>query len=252
MTTVAVLCDPPRPGLVLPSLVESSPLTEQEVSDLYAAMLRDVVAAVEASGAELLVNYRPDEALPEGGASGAEGATAEAEVRAVVRDALRDPDAARFEVQVGETFAGRVRNTLTHLLDGEGVTTAAAVEPTVPLLQRSHVDNAAMKLRSSATVLGPATGGRVYYAGFADPVDYADAYAPPAVETLTDRALDVDHDVDYLPMLPVVETGADLAEVLTLLRARRRAGRLVPEHTTGCLDDLGLAVVVEDGLQLTR
>ncbi|WP_254534945.1 hypothetical protein [Halomarina litorea] len=248
MTTVAVLCDPPRPGLVLPDLVDSSPLSSEEAADLYAAMLGDVCRAVETSGGELLVNYRDDDALPVDG----EG-SAEAEVRSVVRNALSDPDEARFEVQVGETFAGRAGNTATHLLDGEGVTSVAVVEPTAAFLARSHVDNAAMKLRSSAVVLGPSTRGRVYYAGFRETVDFDAAYTAPEVETLTDRGLDAGHDVDYLPMLPVVETGDDLADALALIRARQRAGRIVPQMTAAALDDIGVTVVGEgDDLSIAR
>jgi len=249
MTTVAVLCDPPRPGLVLPELVETSPLTPAEGADLYAAMLRDVVAAVAASGGELLVNYRPEDALPE--AHRRDGA--EAEVRDAVADALADPDAVRFEVQVGETFAGRAGNTVTHLLEQEGVNTAAVVQPTAAFLTRGEVDNAAMKLRRSEVVLGPTDGGRVYYAGFAAPVDFESASTPPVVETLTDRGVDAGHEVDFLPSLPVVETGADLVSALALLGARRRAGRPVPEHTADRLDGLGIEVVVTDGdLDLVR
>jgi glycosyltransferase A (GT-A) superfamily protein (DUF2064 family) len=239
MTTVAVLCDPPREG-VLSTLADSSPLTPAECADLYAAMLGDVCRAVETSGGELLVNYRGDE-------------DAEAELRSVVRDALADPDEARFEVQVGETFAGRAGNTATHLLETEGVVSAAVVEPTAAFLGRSQVDNAAMKLRSSEVVVGPATDGRVYYAGFREPIDFDGAYATPAVETVTDRGVDVGLDVDFLPMLPVVETGDDLAEALSFVRARQRAGRIVPERTTAVLDDLGLTVVAEGAdLSLAR
>ncbi len=249
MTTVAVLCDPPRPGLVLPDLVETSPLSAEETADLYAAMLGDVCRAVETSGGELLVNYRADDALPEYEGEG----SAEAELRSVVRSALDDPDEARFEVQVGETFAGRAGNTATHLLDGEGVTTVAVVEPTAAFLGRAQVDNAAMKLRSSGVVLGPSTGGRVYYAGFRETVDFDGAYTAPEVETLTDRGLDAGHDVDFLPMLPVVETGEDLADALSLIRARQRAGRIVPRSTAETLDDLGVDVVAEGGdLSLVR
>jgi glycosyltransferase A (GT-A) superfamily protein (DUF2064 family) len=236
MTTVAVLCDPPREG-VLSTLADSSPLTPAECADLYAAMLADVCRSVEHSGGDLLVNYRDED-------------DAEAELRGVVRDALDDPDAARFEVQVGETFAGRAGNTASHLLEGEGVTSVAVVEPTAPFLGRSEVDNAAMKLRSNEVVLGPSTRGRVYYAGFTEPVDFEDAYAPPAVETLTDRGLDAGHDVDFLPVLPVVETGDDLAEALALIRARQRAGRIVPSETAAVLDDVGL-VVEADGVDLS-
>jgi len=250
MTTVAVLADPPREGLVLPGLAESTPLSAAEAAELYSAMCRDVCRAVEDSGGELLVNYRPDDAVPD--AHGSEQ-SAEAEVRAMVRPALADPDDARFEVQVGETFAGRAGNTATHLLDREGVSTVAVVEPTAALLSRRVVDNAAMKLRRHDVVLGPAPGGRVYYAGFGTPIDFEDAYDPPAVETLTARGDDADLSVDFLEMQPVVETGADLATVLSQVRARERAGRNRPEHGTRYLNELGVeAVGGADGLELVR
>lgn len=262
MTTIAVLCDPPRDGLVLPALPETSPLSTAEATELYAAMLQDACRAVEASGGELLVNYRPDDALPEhdGQTKTPESESesesedeAEAHVRAVVANTLDDPDVARFERQVGETFSGRAGNTATHLLEREGVGTVAIVKPNAPFLSRQQIDTAAMKLRRSPVILGPSTDGRVYYAGFRETIDYADAYTAPAVETLTDRAIEAGHEVDFLPLFPVVESGTDLAEALALIRARQRAGRLVPEHTTAFLDSLGLSIVEsEHGLDLTR
>lgn len=255
MTTVVVLCDPPRDGLVLPDLPETSPLSSAEASDLYAAMLKDVCRAIEASGGELLVNYRPENALPEHEHEHEhehDDQTAEAEIRAVVRGILDDPDAARFERQVGETFAGRAGNTATHLLEREDVGSVAIVTPSAPFLSRQRIDTAAMKLRRSSVILGPSTDGRVYYAGFTEPIDYADAYAAPAVETLTDRAADAGHEVDFLPMSPLIESGSDLADALSLLRARQRAGRIVPEHTSAFLDEHSLVIADDDGLTLTR
>jgi hypothetical protein len=229
---------------VLPALAESSPLSTAETTALYEAMLADVCRAVELSGADLLVNYRPDEQTPDAVAD------SEAAVRDAVAPALERPDDARFEVQVGSTFAARVGNTITHLLDREGVATAAAVEPTAAFIDRPFVDSAAMKLRSSEVVLGPATDGRVTYAGFADPLDFTEAYATPTIETLTDRALDEDYAVDYLPMLPVVETGSDLLTAVTQIRARLRAGRAVPAHTAARIEEWGLRVA--DGPELVR
>ncbi len=250
MTTVAVLADPPRDGLVLSSLAEETPLTQSETADLYAAMLRDSCRAVEASGGELLVNYRAEEDIPDEYEGNQES---EAEVRAAVRPVLKNPDEARFEVQVGSTFAGRVGNTVTHLLEQEGVNTAAAVEPTGPFLARQVIDNAAMKLRRHEVVLGPAEAGRVYYAGFAEPIDFTEAYAPPAVGTLTERGEDAGLAVDFLPMQPVLETASDLVTVLSQLRARQQAGRWVPAHTAEFFDEIGLGVVDGDeGLTLVR
>lgn len=237
MTEIAVLADPPHPG-VLPELVDTSPLSGEDAETLYTAMLRDVCRAAADSGGDLLVNYRPAEAVP-----GVEDS--EAELRAVLDGVVDD---ARYEVQVGETFSGRVGNTITHLLDREGVASAAALEPTAALLTRQVVDEAAMKLRSREVVLGSAADGRVYYAAFTDPVDFDGAYTPPALSTLTDRALDAGLDVDFLRTLPVVETGADLAAALVTVDARGRAGRTVPMYFVDAVDDLGLTTSVdEDG-----
>ncbi|KAA9409213.1 hypothetical protein ACNO8S_03920 [Haloarcula sp. KBTZ06] len=239
MTTVTVLADPPVEGFVLQDLAGDL-LDDAEAAKLYEAMLLDVCRAVEISGAELLVNYRASEQVPD-------GVDPETAVREPVTEALESPGNARFEVQVGSTFAGRVGNTVTHLLNREDVATVAAVEPTAALLNRQLIDSAAMKLRSSGVVLGPAEGGRVYYAGFGEPIDFEDSYATPAVETIGERAADAGLDVDFLPSTPVLETQSDLKTMVPLLRARNRAGRVVPERTMTFFDDLGIRVVDNDG-----
>jgi glycosyltransferase A (GT-A) superfamily protein (DUF2064 family) len=245
MTTVAVLADPPVEGAVLGTLTDGL-LSDREATDLYAAMLADVCRAVESSGADLLVNYRPPDRLPD-------GVDPEAAIRDAIDAELHAPAEARYEVQVGSTLAGRVGNTVTHLLERESVATVAAVEPTAALLARQQIDSAAMKLRSSDVVLGPTTDGRVYYAGFGAPIDFDDAYATPTVETLTDRARDAGLDVDFLPTNPVVATPADLRTAVPILRARRQAGRVVPPRTTTLIQEYGLRVVEGDaGPELVR
>jgi glycosyltransferase A (GT-A) superfamily protein (DUF2064 family) len=246
MATVAVLADPPVEGEVLSGLVDSTPLSAAEATELYSAMLIDICRAVQASGAALLVNYRDSDQV-------GVDVDSEAELRDTLADTLDEPGAARYEVQVGETFAGRVGNTVTHLLENEDEPTAVALRPTTPFLGREQLGSAAMKLRNSDVVLGPTTGGRVYFAGFAEPIDFEDAYAAPALETLTDRARDADLDVDFMPQAPVVETAADLAEAVTGVRARLRAGRKVPQRTATVIDDLGLyAESTDDGLAVAR
>jgi len=245
MATVAVLADPPVEGFVLPDLVAQTPLSESGAATLYSAMLVDVCRAVELGGADLLVNYRDSEQVPG-------DINSEDRIRDLVDPELESPEAARYEVQVGETFAGRAGNTVTHLLEQEAEDTVAVLKPTAAFIGREQIGSAAMKLRSSEVVLGPTTGGRVYYAGFGEPIDFSDAYAPPALSTLTERAREADLDVDFLPMLPVVESGADLANALVTLDARKRAGRRVPDWTTAAVGELGLGVDVRDGaLQVT-
>jgi hypothetical protein len=242
MTVVCVLCDPPRPGLVLPDLVEDGPLTASEAADLYAAMLKDTFVAVERSGGDLLVNYRPEELLPaehrrdedegEGGA--------EAEVRALAAAVVSDLDDVRFEVQVGSSYAARAGNTATPLLREVEVDSVAVVRGTAPFVTRATIDSAAMKLRTTPVVLGPAPDGRVFYAAFTEPIDFADAFAPPEVATLAARGDEADLGVDFLPMQPVLRTPGDLDTVVPLLAARRDAERVVPKETAPLLAEFGL------------
>jgi len=239
MTTIAVLADPPRDGLVATDLASTSPLTEAEAAEWYAAVLKDACVAVDKSGGDLLVNYRPDDLLPDEHVT---DTPSEAAVRAVVASALDDLGDVRFEPQVGSNMAARAGNTVTHLLREEDVVSVAVVDPTIPFLTRPIVDNAAMKLRRSEVVLGTSTRGRVYYAGFTEPIDFTDAFADPALETLNARGRDEGHDVDFLPIQPVVESGSDLLDALPLLHALVDAERIVPVHTATVVDELGLRV----------
>jgi glycosyltransferase A (GT-A) superfamily protein (DUF2064 family) len=241
MTVIALLADPPRPGLVLPRLAKT--LGPEVAADCYEALLRDTVRAVEGSGGDLLVNYRTDEDIP-GEHVPADG-DAEAELRALVADELGGTNEVRFERQVGSTESARAGNTVTHLLREEDVQTAAVVRGTAPFLGRSVVDNAAMKLRRSAVVLGPSTRGRTYYAGFGEPVDFADTLGDDELPTLAGRAADAGVDADFLPMSPVIADVEDLRTVLPMLEARRQAGRVVPTNLAAFVTDHGLGL--EDG-----
>ncbi len=229
---------------MLPELAETSPLTEAEAAELYAVMVKDALLAAERSGGELLVNYRPDDLLPDEYAG---DESAEAEVRALAADALGGVEDVRFEVQVGSTFDARAGNAATHLLREEGVQSVAVVRGSAAFLTRTIVDSAAMKLRTNEVVLGPATGGRAYYAGFTEPIDYAGAFAPPELETLTARATDAGHSVEFLPMQPVVERGDDLLHLLPLLEARIEARRIVPKHAATFVREKGLRAEFGDG-----
>jgi len=238
MTTVVVLADPPEPGFVLPEVVAETPLSVGEAARLYSAMVLDVCRTARAGGADVLVNYRPPEQVPG-------GVDPETALREVITEEM-DP-LPRFEVQVGETFAGRVGNTLTHLLESEEEIQVAATTPATVFLGRDVVGSLGMTLRSNEVALAPAPGGRVALAGFTEPIDFADAYAPPAIETLTARSRDAGLDVEFLSTMPIVETGADLADAVARIRARKRAGRLLPARTAAVIEEMGLQAVGDDG-----
>ncbi|PSP76978.1 hypothetical protein BRC81_11595 [Halobacteriales archaeon QS_1_68_20] len=240
MSVVVVPADPPREGLVLPELPETSPLSTRQAADLYAAALKDVAVAVSESGGNLLVNYRPDDLLPD---HHRVDESAEAAVRATVATALGDLDDVRFEKQVGSTYSARIGNTVTHLLESEDPGAVLVVDPTAMLAGRTVVDAAGMKSRTSEVVLGPAPGGRLHLAGFTEPVDFEDAFATAPLSTVAERATAAGFGIDFVEFSPVVETGADLTTLVSVLRARLAAGRAVPDNTTEVVEALDLRVV---------
>ncbi|ELY43452.1 hypothetical protein [Natronorubrum sulfidifaciens] len=250
---VVVPVDPPRAGLVLSSLVEQTPLTDAEAVRLYEAAVSDVCWAVDASGGELLVNYRDETTLPETFADG----DAKAEIRTLVADALGDleapdddgphsDDGVRFERQVGSSHSARIGNTVTHLLEREDASSVGVLEPTAALVGRTQIDGAAMSIRRHDVVLGPTVDGRVYFAGFSEPIDFTDVYAGPELPTLATRADEAGLGTGFAPMLPTIATPAGLRSTLGLLEARRTAGTPGAAATAAVVDDLGLGIG-EDG-----
>ncbi|MFT4880803.1 MAG: 2-phospho-L-lactate guanylyltransferase (CobY/MobA/RfbA family) [Salinirussus sp.] len=239
MTVLVVLADPPEPGVALPGLAAGTPLSAAETARLYEAMLVDVCRTAQAGGADVLVNYRSADQVPV--------EEPETALREALTDELEEPTEARYEVQVGETFAGRVGNTVTHLLEEEGERQVGVTTPAAPFLRRDHVGGLGMSLRTEEVALAPARGGRVALAGFTDTVDFEDAFAAPAVETLAMRARDAGLSVDFLPRQPLVETPADLADAVAYAIARVRAERLVPGRTVEVIRSLGLRAVEGDG-----
>ena len=213
MTTVVVVAELPGNGTVLPAL-QPEPLSSEKATALYRAMLADICETVLHGEADLLVNYPAPERVPD-------GVDPESELREYLNAELPTSDGIRYEVQVG------------------------VVEPMAPLLRREHVGTVAMKLRTSDVVLGPAQGGRLYFAGFTAAVDFEDAYADPALETMTARALDAGLSVEFLPMVPRADSPEGLASTVSLIQAQSSAGRIVPSRTAALFEEWGLGV--DDG-----
>jgi 2-phospho-L-lactate guanylyltransferase (CobY/MobA/RfbA family) len=244
MAQVVVLADPPREGLVLPEVPETSALTLADATDLYAGFLRDTVVAAEDSGGELLVNYRPDELLPE---QFRRDLDSESAMRAAVDSALAAPGEARFEEQVGSTRSARVGNTVTHLLEEEDASSVVVVDPRAPTLGRTGIDEMQMKLRRSDVVVVPSTRGRVAAVGFGAAIDFDEALTAPALTRVVQRALDAGLEANFTAVEPLVETAADLVSVVSLTEARVGAGRSHPEFTAGAVDELELQLGAMDG-----
>lgn len=235
MTVHALVADPPRPGLALPGLVSTGKLGSEAAASLAGAMLQDVAIGAANSGGELLVNHPMDEQLSP---KYRRDMAPVDELRELIAGVLADPEAVRFEPQVGESRAARIENTVGHLLEEEGATSVAVLDGRAPTLDRTALDSAAMKLRRSEVVVAPAPGNRVAYLGLTEPLELADLAVPFELTAIADRAVEVGYEVDYLPMHPRVDDEAGLQTLTDLVAARRVARRRVPERTATVLETL--------------
>jgi 2-phospho-L-lactate guanylyltransferase (CobY/MobA/RfbA family) len=244
---VVVPVDPPRTGLVLSSLADRTPITEAQAATLYEAAVVDVLRAVATSGGELLVNYRDAETLPDSAAGGDPAQR----IRDLAESALADEDLGdvRFERQVGSTRSARIGNTVTHLLEREEVANVGVLEPTAPLVARTEIDGAAMSLRRHDVVLGPSSGGRTYFAGFGEPIDFTDAYAVPELATLAELADDDGLGIGFAPMLPTIATESGLCATIAGIQARAVGNRPGAPATASVVEELGLGVSDEGSLE---
>lgn len=247
MTVAVALVDPPREGVACADIVEATAMSPADGVALYEAMLADFFTVTAEANVDLLVNYPTEDMLPE------DGGNPEAEIREVAAQALDAEDLTeiRYEVQVGSTPSARIGNAITHLLRDEDESSAVFIDHRAPFLDRSVVDQAAINLRRSQTVVGPAADGGIYLAGFKEPIDFTDIFEGVPIENVVSRSVDDDLAVDFVRRREVVATPRDLKTVVSLLRARQMADKRVSTYTSAAVDELGLRVrdgdlVVED------
>ncbi len=242
MTIVVLMADAPVEGVACRELVEETPLSPADGLALYTAILEDVFETLAESTVDVLVNYPPADDLPDDVAD--PDRRPEVALRALAGTVV-EPDRLddfRFEVQVGSNFSSKAGNAITHLIRDEERTSASVLRPCVPRLVRSVVDEAAIKLRRNDVVLGPAGDGDVYFAGFVEPIDFADAFEANAMETIASRAGEEGLTVDFAREREVLDSARALRTVVTRLRAELLAGNPVPEHTWNFVEDRGLRV----------
>ena len=218
MTEVAIVATAPEAATPLAAVSEVDPQA------LYRAMFADVLNTCERSGADVLVNVGPPDAP---------GAM-EAMEAFVAAEAL-DADAVRIEPQVGADHGARVHNTVDHLLATSAHRTVGIVYPEVPLLRRSVIDAAAMRLRSADVVIAPDTTGAVSLFGVAEPLELQSLTATAPVDALVTLATEAERAVAFLEMTPRVRSDAAVAVTRRLLRARAAAGTTLPARTAALL-----------------
>ena len=233
MTVHVVYADPQELRDPFPALVGDGYLDRKAAQLLAEAMLQDTTAAVAESGGDLVVTHPPE-------SNEDQSDEPRERLREVLSGALPGMDAVQFESQVGDRPTERVENACRHIVSRADVASVAVLDGRAPLLDRTDLDNAGMKLRRSEVVVGPAPAGRVAYLGMTEPIELSRLHWPLALGALVDRAVTNGHTVDWLPLQVWVGGRSGLETLTTLIRADQTASRRVPERTAAAIDAVGL------------
>lgn len=239
MKTLIVFAKAPVAGRVKTRLLESTPLNEAQVLNLYTAFLIDTLTMATLTGAETIaVHYTP--------------ATEEKKMRKIVSDlrvGSRNERRFVFWPQEGETFTDRIAHSF-RLAARQGGAELVMIGSDSPLIKPQMIDEAFEFIYSrSGMALGPSYEGGVYLIGFnADaPVDFAGVFTGGSeIENLLNIAKALNMPLKIMQETLDVDIAPDLITLIGLMRAlsyeRKFADLVFPVNTGRMIEKLKLKI----------
>ncbi|VAX26031.1 hypothetical protein MNBD_NITROSPINAE04-2087 [hydrothermal vent metagenome] len=239
MKTLIVFAKAPVAGNVKTRLLESTPLDEGQVLDLYTAFLTDTLTMATLTGAETIaIHYTP--------------ATEEKKMRKIVRGlriGSRNERRFTFAPQEGQTFTDRIAHSF-RLAVKQGGGQLAMIGSDSPLIRPQMIDTAFEFIYSrSGMALGPSMEGGVYLIGFnADaPVDFERVFTKGSeIENLVKIAKALNMPLKILPETLDVDVASDLVSLVSIIRAlsyeRKFTDQVFPVNTGKMIENLKLKI----------
>lgn len=246
MTALAVPVPPSDVMRIRDRLVASTPLTFDEVTKLMVATCQDVCHAVAGSGGEaFIVPLEPETSIP--------GWTNPSEITEEIARTATDADneiTVTPTQPVDETGMQRLLDLVRERSDEASL---AVVTPVTPLIQRRHVDAAAMRLRTSDVVVGPTSRCGWYFFGVSRETDLTLGPDACALPTITRDVLEAEVSIASIPFLPRMETNEELSTILGLVDLATITDPARAPFTRSWAERTGIQIGVEDGgVQITR
>ena len=246
MTATAVACPPPSVAGSVRELVETTPLGKVELARFVAASCQDGCrAALESGGEAFVVPMKLGESIP---GWGDPRDSAEELVAAALLDE-EDVDILA-PVTVGEGWVDDLFELVVNRSDEASV---AVLSPVSPLVQRRHVDAAAMRLRSSEITVCPSTGGQWYFLGVTRSLDRTDSPDWRNLSTIAESMQKPQSSLASLPFLPGYRTAEELATILSMLELRTVSAESGSPFTSRWASNTAIASTTKgDTVQLER
>lgn len=216
MVRVVVLVEPVAGHPVVSAIRDHFAPGRAASRRVYRALLMDLLAAAAGSGGDVQVAAPTD--------------PAHITLEDLVADALGP------ETEVPITRHDNPAPTIDEIV-GEQEGGSAVIFPRSPLLRRTHLDAAAMRLRRHDVVLGPSAHHGLLYAAFASEAVVPDGHLRGLVDA-TDTFVAADRSVDFIDPWPALTSTAGVEGACALLTAYERSGRDVAQFTRAALADL--------------
>lgn len=219
MTDVAVTIAPPTDRTRRSSLPNTG-----THSDLYHALSADAVTAVYESGGALYL------AIADGNASARRFA------EELCETVLPEAESAPIIAVQGDNGEPIPAHTLGVLRERSEAASIGVLDSRAALVERTHLDTAAMRLRRDEITLGPTPTGHWYYFGTSLPLDALPKRIDAPIDALTGSIESEDRSVGFLPMLLTIDSQRSIAGMRAILTAMSTGKAGVAPYTTAWLE----------------
>lgn len=215
MARVVVVVEPSDDHRIVSTVSRQYGVADQAALDVYRGVLMDLCRAAAGSNADLAV------AAPAGDVRAPDA-------RALLQDAIgASADGAVLEYDPAR--GPRPDDVAAE----EGAVTLLL--PRSPLIRRTHLDSAAMRLRRHDTVIGPTARGGVCHLSVSESATDQLGGRVDDLEAVVDAAVADDASVDLLAPWPAMDSEEGLAGTLALLAAFQTIEREIAPYTRAAL-----------------
>ncbi len=233
MSVLIIFAKTPIEGFVKTRLVETAPLGAKEVTELYAAFLKDVMSVAGKSAAErIILNYTPVEGE-----------------KIMLEMAENFFPQKKFELvpQSAETFHARIAESFRY---AQRYGPAVMIGSDSPALQARIIDGAFEFLENgSEVVLGPAGEGGMYLIGLGADVkpDFRAIFdGGSELLNFARQAEEGGYRLNLLGEVTDVDVAADLVSAMSVIEAMKSARNYqpmdFPENTARALAKLNIGI----------
>ena len=233
MTAIVVALPPRSIAKTTDTIVDETPLSREQTTAILDGVVQDGLRAAHESGGPLSIW------IDESTRTVSEWNDPRGHARNLIEGALPS-DAPMPEI---DTESPTEYAAIAAAIERTNEASGAVLIPGTPFVQRRHIDEAAMRLRQTDVVLGPATAGTWYLFGHREEVEFSYPEDSYLSSTIARQATASDYSMNLLRTLPGIWDGNSLADAVTTLTIADYADLSVGPFTRAWLEQHSIQTV---------